>query len=87
MSGATLVGSTDRGFAGQLYNAVFQTIFHRFIMSQSSLNFTTSEPEYEIPTPKTPQRNCMRDDQLKVQTLYLYAGWSKDDARGGYTKY
>jgi hypothetical protein len=50
-------------------------------MSQSSLDFSTSEPEYYIPTPKTPQHSpeSTRDIRLKVQTLYLQAGWSKDD--------
>ena len=42
-------------------------------MSQLSLDY------YEVPTPKTPQRNCTRDERLRVQTLYLHAGWSKDD--------
>jgi hypothetical protein len=46
-------------------------------MSQSSLDFSASE--YDILTPKTPRRNCTRDEGLRVQTLYLYAGWSKDD--------
>lgn len=46
-------------------------------MSQSSLDFSTSE--YRIPTPKTPRRNCTRDERLRAQTLYLHAGWSKDD--------
>ena len=46
-------------------------------MSQLSLDFSTSE--YEIPTPKTPRRNCTRDERLRAQTLYLHAGWSKDD--------
>ena len=52
-------------------------------MSQSSLYFSTSEleSEYNIPTPKTPQRHpeSTRDIRLKVQTLYLHAGWTKDD--------
>jgi hypothetical protein len=48
-------------------------------MSQSSLDFSTSEPEYYVPTPKTPQHNTTRDTRLKVQTLYLHAGWTKDD--------
>ena len=46
-------------------------------MSQSSLDFSTSE--YDIPTPKIPRRNCTRDQRLKVQTLFLHAGWTKDD--------
>jgi hypothetical protein len=52
-------------------------------MSQSSLYFSTSEleSEYNIPTPKTPphspESTC--DIRLKVQTLYLHTGWSKDD--------
>jgi transposase len=53
-------------------------------MSQSSLDFSTystSTSEYEIPTPKTPlrNRNCTRDERLRVQTLYRHAGWSRDD--------
>jgi hypothetical protein len=48
-------------------------------MSQSSLDFSTSEPKYYIPTPKTPPHNTTRDTRLKVQTLYLHASWTKDD--------
>jgi ketohexokinase/beta-glucosidase len=52
-------------------------------MSQSSLDFSTSttsdDPEYLIPTPKTPTHDTSRDIRLKVQTLYLHAGWTKDD--------
>ncbi|KAL2068086.1 hypothetical protein VTL71DRAFT_16184 [Oculimacula yallundae] len=46
-----------------------------------ALNFFTLELDvvYEVPTPKTPYRNCTRDDRLRAQTLYFYAGWSKDD--------
>jgi len=49
-------------------------------MSQSSLDFTTSSPsEYELPTPKTPKKECTRDDRLRVQTLYFQAHWSRSD--------
>lgn len=56
---------------------VFSSTTVQFIMSQSSYDFSTSE--CEVPTPKTPRRSCTRDERLRVQTLYLHAGWSKDD--------
>jgi transposase len=48
-------------------------------MSQSSSVY--SEPDYYIPVPKTLVKGLelTRDDRLKIQTLYLTAGWSKDD--------
>jgi transposase len=54
-------------------------------MSKSSwlstvLNPPKDEPDFYIPTPKTPKKhNLSRDDRLRIQTLYLTAGWSKDD--------
>lgn len=32
--------------------------------------------EYSIPTPKA-RYHCTRDDCLKIQTLFFYAGWTK----------
>jgi hypothetical protein len=52
----------------------------KIIMSQSPLDFTTPlNTELYVPTPKTPQCNCTRDERLCIQTLFLYTGWSKDD--------
>lgn len=49
-------------------------------MSQSLLDYSTSQSsEYSIPTPKTPQKICTRDDHLRIQTLFFYAGWTRDD--------
>ena len=31
-----------------------------------------------FPTPKTPRKDCSRDDRLRVQTLYFDAGWTQD---------
>jgi DNA-binding transcriptional regulator LsrR (DeoR family) len=39
----------------------------------------TSSSEYELPMPKTPTKNCKRDDRLRAQTLFFDAGWSKSD--------
>jgi len=33
--------------------------------------------EYEVPTPKTPYKNCNRDNRIRIQTLFFQAGWSK----------
>lgn len=55
---------------------IFSVFIVLFTMSQSSYDFSTSE--YEFPTPKTPRRNCTRDERLKVQTLYLHAGCTID---------
>lgn len=41
-------------------------------MSQSSTSQVDSF------CPKTPQHHCMRNDRLKVHTLFFYAGWTKD---------
>ena len=50
-------------------------------MSQSS-DYSTSQSslisEYSVPTPKTPQKSCTRDDHLCIQTLFFQAGWTKD---------
>jgi hypothetical protein len=50
-------------------------------MSQSSdyLSSQSSASEYSIPTPKTPQKSCTRDDHLRIQTLLFQAGWTKDE--------
>src|ERR1700733_6422153 len=49
-------------------------------MSQSSLDYSISQSsEYSIPTPKTPQKLCTRDDHLRIQTLFFNASWTKDD--------
>jgi hypothetical protein len=39
------------------------------------------EPQYFVPTPKTPtrQRMATRDDRLRCQTLYLYSGFTQDE--------
>jgi hypothetical protein len=36
------------------------------------------ESTLSIPTPKTPRKQCSRDDRLRVQTLYFDAGWTQD---------
>ncbi len=41
------------------------------IMAQSLQSF------YEIPTPKTPTKDCTRDQRLRAQTLYFDAHWTK----------
>lgn len=33
---------------------------------------------YSVPTPKTPRKECTRDERLKVQTLYFDAGFTQD---------
>jgi hypothetical protein len=33
----------------------------------------------DIPTPKTPIKDCTRNDRLYVQTLFLYAGFTKEE--------
>jgi hypothetical protein len=55
-------------------------------MSQSSwlstvLNPLKEEPDIYIPIPKTPTKKgyLNRDDRLRIQTLFLVAGWSKSD--------
>lgn len=48
-------------------------------MSQSSLDFSTSEPEYYALTPKIPRHDTIHDTQLKMQSLYVHTGWTKDD--------
>ncbi len=40
-------------------------------MAQSLQSF------YEIPTPKTPTKDCTRDQRLRAQTLYFDAHWTK----------
>jgi hypothetical protein len=35
--------------------------------------------EYYIPTPKTPNKDCTRDERLRAQTLYFDAKWTKDE--------
>jgi hypothetical protein len=40
-------------------------------MSQSSFDF--------IPTPKTPTKDCSRDTQLQVQTLFFHTGFTKEE--------
>ncbi|RFU33865.1 hypothetical protein B7463_g2519, partial [Scytalidium lignicola] len=44
-----------------------------------SLSESSDDEIYEIPTPKSKRPDCTRDQRLKIQTLYLQAGWSKDD--------
>jgi hypothetical protein len=36
------------------------------------------DSEYSIPTPKV-RYHCTRDDRLRVQTLFFYAGFTKDE--------
>ena len=33
---------------------------------------------YTVPTPKTPRKQCTRDDRLRIQTLYFDAGFTED---------
>jgi hypothetical protein len=33
---------------------------------------------YSVPTPKTPTKQCSRDDRLRVQTLYFEASFTQD---------
>ena len=33
------------------------------------------ESVYSVPTPKTPTKDCTRDDRLRVHSLYFDAGW------------
>lgn len=51
-------------------------------MSQSS-DYSTSQysesSEYSIPTPKTPCKTCTRDDHVRIQTLFLHAGFTKEE--------
>lgn len=35
--------------------------------------------QYSIPTPKTPTKDCNRDDRLRAQTLYFTAKWTVDE--------
>lgn len=35
--------------------------------------------EYYLPTPKTPNKDCTRDERLRAQTLYFDAKWTKDE--------
>ena len=44
-----------------------------------SLSSQSLASEYSIPTPKTPQKSCTRDDHLRIQTLFFQAGWTKDE--------
>jgi hypothetical protein len=37
------------------------------------------EPLYHVPTPKTPTKQCNRDDRLRAQTLYFEAGFTQDE--------
>lgn len=32
-----------------------------------------------IPTPKTPRKQCTRDDRLRIETLYFTAGFTQDE--------
>jgi ketohexokinase/beta-glucosidase len=51
-------------------------------MSQSSDYSSTQSSEYSeysVPTPKTPHKNCTRDDHVRIQTLFLHAGFTKDE--------
>lgn len=54
-------------------------------MSQSTFSLdysylsTDTPPEYEVPTPKTPTRDCNRDQRLRAQTLYFDAKWRVDE--------
>lgn len=37
------------------------------------------ESFYNVPTPKTPRKQCSRDTRLQIQTLYAYAGFTQDE--------
>lgn len=37
------------------------------------------EALYAVPTPKTPQKQCTRDDRLRIQTLYFDAGFTESE--------
>ena len=37
------------------------------------------DTEIFIPTPKTPTRDCTRDNRIRVQTLFFQAHWSRSD--------
>jgi hypothetical protein len=37
------------------------------------------ETSYYVPTPKTPRKQCTRDDRLRIQTLYFTAGFTQDE--------
>ncbi|KAH7379016.1 hypothetical protein BKA64DRAFT_687117 [Cadophora sp. MPI-SDFR-AT-0126] len=37
------------------------------------------DSEYFVPTPKTPAKDCSRDDRLRVQTLYNDARWTPSE--------
>ena len=43
----------------------------------SQLLLDSSTFEYNIPTPKTKGQNCIRDDRLRIQTLYFEAGYTR----------
>jgi transposase len=34
--------------------------------------------QYFMPTPKTPRKECTRDDRLRIETLYFDAGFTQD---------
>ena len=36
------------------------------------------EASYSVPTPKTPRKQCTRDDRLRIQVLYDDAGYTED---------
>ncbi|RFU23549.1 hypothetical protein B7463_g12789, partial [Scytalidium lignicola] len=37
------------------------------------------EETWAVPTPKIKRADCTRDQRLKIQTLFLQGGWTKDD--------
>jgi len=34
---------------------------------------------YSVPTPKTPHKQCTRDDRIRIETLYFDAGFTEDE--------
>ncbi|KAH8790815.1 hypothetical protein F5882DRAFT_291623, partial [Hyaloscypha sp. PMI_1271] len=38
-----------------------------------------SQTYYQIPIPKTPTKDCTRDQRLRVQTLFFDARWTRDE--------
>ncbi len=37
------------------------------------------EASYSIPIPKTPRKQCSRDDRLRIETLYFDAGFTQGE--------
>ena len=34
---------------------------------------------YSVPTPKTPHKQCTRDDRIRIETLYFDVGFTEDE--------